>query len=154
MFLSVATVEPCICRWVPEPRAPEGYRDQDIGSLPVPVGESADPWESRIVATPAYTASYHSFHEWWFNASQALDDDDPVFAARERLPLNPDLGAYTEATSPSLCARGWHGDVPADGGSWLQLWNHPIGSSAMSVVVRVADFEAGNLDRYRVIYWQ
>ncbi len=109
-----------------------------------------------------YTASFHAWYIEWM--ARYADADEYRFALRpeseaawnlmERFPAAPDLAAFTEATSPLPGARDWHGDVPDDGGSWLQLWNEPIGSAALSVVVRITDFEAGDLDRYRVIYWQ
>lgn len=115
-------------------------------------GPSLDKWESRLSVVPAVSVSSES----WWNAEDLEGAFDRLcdWNASD----GGHLGAWTEATLDSPGPRQWLGDDPAPGEKWLQLWTHSLeesyGSMETSVVVRLNDFESGNLDRCSVILWQ
>ena len=139
----------CACRWYPEPQGNPSYRTSNPSKLAI-AGPFAGAWECRLRAAPAVTVSFAS----WCEDERFFDTDDAVPLREWAAEQGGRVGAFTDATLPSPSPRDWFGPEPADGADWLQVWEECLGSMTHSVVVRLEDFEAGRLDRCRVVAWQ
>ena len=75
----------------------------------------------------------------------------------ENLDLSP-FEVYTVASLECQVPREWFGAKPAEGDNWVQIWDQRLqenfGSITYAVIVRLSDFEAGQLDRCAVVMWQ
>jgi len=93
---------------------------------------------------------------WWDpDAEDIADEFDELTALCNW--QGTTLGGWTNATLPGL-VRQWSGMKPNSDEEWLSVWTQAqervFGSIIPCVVVRVADFEAGRLDRCAVVKWQ
>lgn len=142
-----------VWRWYPEPQDAAPHRGGGVIGA-ARDGPTTDEWEQRLRAAISVSVA---FDAWWDEPNEVVDHEefDRLTAWAEDEAAS--VGAWTVATMTHVAGpRAWLG--PADRGDdaapWIRLWEEPVGSLSVTIVVRAADFDEGRLDRCAVIEWQ